>query len=101
MIDIIDIRRDITPQSLYIAWDLNLAPQEDYAPAPADLLEQLFHLGYIQDYTRPDGWSTIDVAIVIDGRKHWVEWERWLADEVSDKLAVDILEHMLKSKLHA
>ena len=100
MIEIIDIRRDITPQSLYIAWDYCQAAQPDYAPDAIELLEALFQLGYIHDYTRPDG-GTINVALMIDGRKHWVEWERWLADECCDKLGIDIIEYAFKSKLHA
>lgn len=99
MIEIIDIRRDITPQSLYIAWDMNGAAQEDYAPSSAELLETLFQLDYIQDYTRPDG-GTIDIALMIDGKKHWVEFERWLSDEVSEEMGKAIIEHVFKSIIH-
>lgn len=99
MIEIIDANPDITPQSLYIAWDYNGAAMPDYAPDAAELLEVLYHTGYIHDYTPPDG-GTIDIALMIDGRKYWVEWERWLADETCDRMAIDILQHVFKSQLH-
>ncbi|WP_343701690.1 hypothetical protein [Chitinophaga sp.] len=100
MIEIIDYSREANPGSVYVIWDMNGEPQEDYAPSAAELLETLYLLGYIHDYTRPDG-GTIDVALMIDGRKHWIEWERWLADEISDTLCKDVINHLLIQKHNA
>lgn len=98
IIEIIDVRRDITPQSVYIAWDMNEDAMPDYMPTAIELLEMLYQLEYICDYTRPDG-GTIDVAVMVDGQKHWVEWERWLIDEMDESLAAVLIRHALQENL--
>lgn len=100
MITIIDHSREANPGSLFVIWDLNDAEMPNYEPSQRQLLDALMDLEYIADFRQDDRDGTADVKVMVDGTGHWIEFERWLADEIGDKLCTDILNHHLKSQPH-
>lgn len=89
MIEVIGFSVNDDSLSLHIAWDNDGKQQHDFDVEKEQLLEILLQAEYIVDYHTH---NRADVAVLIDGRKYWVELERFLADNLSDEFCINVLQ---------
>jgi len=91
MIEVIDYTID-EDMSLFIAWDRDGDPQEDITISRKQWCDLLMDLGYIADFHNEG-----HVAVEVDGQKYWMSFDQWVADDMCDRVALDLLQHMKKA----
>lgn len=77
---------------ILISWNYNDAGMDDFEASTEQLKELLLNAGYIDDY------NAVDVAMMINGRKEWMLFERWLSDECSEQLCYNILHQYITTQ---
>lgn len=91
MIEVLGHAKTDDLSRVFIAWDLNGVPQQDITLTRQQWCDLLMNLGYIEDFHNEG-----DVAIVVDGQKYWMSFERWVADDMCDAVAKDLVEQIIK-----
>ncbi|PUZ21787.1 hypothetical protein DCC81_24680 [Chitinophaga parva] len=97
VIDIVWRNFDHDTWSLLIAYDIDGVQAEDVLIHQEELKELLYTEGYICDY------NAFDVAVEAEWfgtkRKMWCDFSRFMTDEMSDQLCINLLTSKITSNV--